>query len=773
MLPVERKQEPVASGVPIPEECGLQDLSGLQVQDASGKSIIAQFTPLAWWQDGVSIKWVLVQFLADTGIKGSSKYELLYGIQAHKPEEQQNTCIASLHPEGSVRIDTGVWRCQVGGGRILDMIEIYRDGGWEPAASPSSAPSFQLKLAGGRVCVPGRPQQMEIERNGPLSAIIRLQGDYIVKDEIDKDLTDLTGKQVPSGLTYDIRLEAYHRRSELRITHRLLASLGHVDVEDLSFEVPFTEAREFGCAAGNENGAVSESESILPAEALGVYQLSEQETRMGKRQLAEQETRDGVRESATLPPAREEGVVWWMAARTPRVTVMTTVKHFTEKYPKSLEAASAWLRIGLLPGWNEDRDSFLPADQREDYYVLRQGESRTHEFLLSFDRAKVSADFLRKQAVSFHSPMHALAPWSWYADSGALGDLLPRTDQFAKYEQAVDESLAVYLQRRETMHLYGDRNFGDDQYTGPGSWNNGEYDYGHVGMLHFLRGAGVSWFDQVAMPYIHHMMDIDVCGAGPGLGKVHQHTEKHNSEAPKLGSHAWIRGLTEYYCFTGDGFARDTAVMIADRWSQDILSGEKLESTERGMTWPVISMLAMYHTFPRARYLEAAAKLVDQVLDMQDPVEGNFTGSMDRPTTKDRWGTFVIGSPVMESLIMYVQTTNDERARHAVVAIARRLARLNWLEDIGAWEYTHSMLSGQDRIHNAKTDKMVTPGVLYAYLFSGDEELLDKALQAFTYSEHIPSRNGKDLGQTYCFGIRIPALILKCKEHRMQISGRK
>jgi len=69
------------------------------------------------------------------------------------------------------------------------------------------------------------------------------------------------------------------------------------------------------------------------------------------------------------------------------------------------------------------------------------------------------------------------------------------------------------------------------------------------------------------------------------------------------------------------------------------------------------------------------------------------------------------------------------------------------------------MLTGEKRVHNAKTDKMVSPAVLYGYLYSGDRELWDKAVSAFRHSEGIASHDGKDLGQSYCFGIRIPALI--------------
>lgn len=732
-----RVQEPVITGVPIPQRCGLRDVAAVTLQDEKGRYVRTQFEPLAWWSDG-SIKWLLVQFRCELASQASKRYYLK--LWDGEDEEDAPAPIAS-QSANKVHLDTGALRATLGASDgLFSNLELYdhkQDGWISVVKGCGGLPRMKIVTAAGKTLEWSRPHALDIELNGAERAIVKLSG-WFVDDQ----------KQ-PSDFSYELRLAVFRDSQQLELMHRLINHRQENHLTELALVIPVQQARY---TLGNETEVTARHVLSGTEQVYGVLQESEDAGVSG-----------WLDDSGMCTPftARQQ---WWLAAQLDSFSLVTTTAHFYQRYPKSLEGGATSVKVGLLPGRSATKDSFMPANQLVDRYVLKEGESRTHKVLLAFTResdslATKQADDWQQQAIAFHYPLRALAPWQWYCSSGALGDLVPRSSQFRPYEQAVDESLRIFLDRRETLRLYGDRNFGDDQDAKPGSWNNGEYDYAHVGMCHFFRGAGWAWFEQVAAPYAQHMMDIDVCLSGPGQGRVHQHTVWHNQEPPKLGSHAWLRGLLTYYCFTGDLFARDTAKLIADTWSQLILSNAQLEATERGMTWPVISMLAMYQTFPEVRYLEAATKLIEQVLRLQDPVEGHFTGSMDRPTTKDRWGTFIIGSPVLESLVMYYQLTQDERAKQAVVKAAKRLARLNWLEEIGAWEYTHSKLISDERIHNAKTDKMVTPAVLYGYLYSQDEELLEKALRAFQYSEATPARNGKDLGQTYCFGVRIPALI--------------
>ncbi|HOX06936.1 MAG TPA: hypothetical protein PK280_11080 [Planctomycetota bacterium] len=81
---VERKGEICSSGVPIP--CGaLKEAEGVAVFDASGKAVPAQFRVLERWRekadgkDDLSVKWLLVTFLADVPAGKSAAYRLKAG----------------------------------------------------------------------------------------------------------------------------------------------------------------------------------------------------------------------------------------------------------------------------------------------------------------------------------------------------------------------------------------------------------------------------------------------------------------------------------------------------------------------------------------------------------------------------------------------------------------------------------------------------------------------------------------------------------------------
>jgi len=735
--PTDVHQTPVSSGVPIPPKCELEHVQDVSLLDQDGLPVPVQCMPLSWYPDGKRIKWVLVSFLANVPAASASVYTLLIHERSKSPLSSKS--IAEIK-QGEVSIDTGSLRGTLQSGHAFFSNITCRmgDSGWRGL---NGHPAFKLQLEDG-VFTPGAPTRLEVEDNGPVRALIRLEGKYVS-----------AGGDRESNYRYVLRAEAWQGRAELRLTHTVINEGADSRVNGLNVEWKGLNTGSY--TIGRSDG---KRFRILPADSVqGIMSESFDICTLGSLTSDAADQLTGTYD-------------WWARADAEHWSLVTTIREFHERYPKSLEFTQDSLRAGLLPASSQVKDSFLPAGQSLDSYDLREGEARTHEFLLSIWPSETSDETIHQAMWTYHKPLLALAPWSWYTASGALGDLVPRpAEKYEEYEQAADVSLSVYLGRRERGKLYGDRNYGDDQDGQLGCWNNGEYDYTHVGMLHFLRGAGLAWYEQVARPYAKHLMDIDICHAGSGVGRIYQHSVRHNSEPPKLGSHAWLRGLMEYYCFSGDLRAREVALHVADTWSELILRGEGLEGTERGITWPIISMLGVYQIIPDEKYLQAAKKLVELVIECHDPLEGHFRGTMFRETTKDNWGTFVIGSPVLESLIMYEQLTGDERVRQIVVNAAKRLARLNWLEDVGEWEYTHSKLKGDARAHNAKTNKMVTPAVLYAYLYSGDEELLDKALLAYHHSVRTPASSGKDLGQSYCFGIRIPALIERCLAHREEI----
>ena len=73
------------------------------------------------------------------------------------------------------------------------------------------------------------------------------------------------------------------------------------------------------------------------------------------------------------------------------------VRHFWEKYPKSLELGQTGFSLGLLPTSSRTFDSFLPGNQVKHSYALRQGESRTRFMLYFHTPNPVAVNFRRNE----------------------------------------------------------------------------------------------------------------------------------------------------------------------------------------------------------------------------------------------------------------------------------------------------------------------------------------------------------------------------------------
>ena len=79
-----RKGEPCSTGIPFPSGL-LKEPDGLAVVDPNGNAVTAQFRVLERWReeavgkDDLSIKWLLVTFLADVAPRAEAVYHLQRG----------------------------------------------------------------------------------------------------------------------------------------------------------------------------------------------------------------------------------------------------------------------------------------------------------------------------------------------------------------------------------------------------------------------------------------------------------------------------------------------------------------------------------------------------------------------------------------------------------------------------------------------------------------------------------------------------------------------
>lgn len=717
-----REKEPITGGIPIPFEENLVNTDSLVLYDTNNNAIPCQFIPLAWWPGKDKIKWVLLHFQADAPAEDISYYYLELHAKNTVTQVTKPTEIKPIANKDNnvITVDNGIIKTAFHESSNPYLFGIY----------PRLVTTDDIELT------PGQITDATIDETGPERAVIKLSGPYVDQDNNE------------SSFTYSIRVEFYRNKSYFRLFNTIISLENGAELADASLIISQAKSLKDRSEAAiyNQNGKRLKSENIrlLQDSPCDVY-ISENHNQEERNQ-------------------RFQG---WVTCE----KASAAVRFFWQMYPKSMEADNNETRIGLLPKISRVKDSFMPAQQITNCYKFGEGEARTHEIMIYLHDKNSESKDIWKVFAGFNNPIVPTAPWEWYVNSKTLGDLTVRDyENFPEFEQFVDDSLNMILNRREKLNSYGDRNFGDDQMAAPGLWNNCEYDYPHVGVLQFLRGAGKKWYDCFALPAARHLLNIDFVNAGKNSGLIFPHSAWHNTAAPKLGSHSWLQGILEYFLVSGDYQARDFAKLCGDRWSHNILNDSQIEGTERGVTWPIISMLALYQVFAEPLYMQAARKLRDKVVELFRHDLGHFEGCMKRENYPPAyWQVFLIGSPVLESLIMYDQMTDDEEVRRIIITIAKRLARINWLKELGVWEYTRTeMWKSDKKDHSPKTDRMVSPGVGYAYLYSGDFELWEKALTAFENRYGMLDEEGKTMTQSLRFGVRMPAIITKVNDQTVK-----
>jgi len=741
--PFPRRDELVSNGVPVPRDLRILDASELQLLDGDGHPVPAQFCALAWWPEG-SIKWTLVSFLA-TVDAGSARDYYLQFFPKSAVKESSSELIGTSGRPGQIHVDTGAMRFVVNeaGKRPFGQLSIRTATGWADLTGRGEYIGLVVKLDGMSLYC-GPIDRLSVNDNGSERVDITVSGPYVTE----------TGR--PTDLSYIIRFVAHRGGKTLRIFHSVRNMGPRVRLAGLIFQVPFQACETVIC---QERSKIFSCDK-LSGTAIGVLQDNPDCYEIGY-----------LDEVRTSVPGQFSG---WITAKAKNgLAITATVRYFWQMYPKSLEVTPDYLQIGLLPERTNNYDSFLPGGQIKTSYELLQGETRTHEFLLFFHEADLDDSAVAEVVDQFQNPLYALAPSDWYVESGALGDLCSRDSaRFPEYEHAADQSLACVLERRIEKRLYGDRNFGDDCYRTLGSWNNGEYDYPHVGMLMFLRGCGREWYDEFALPAARHMINIDIINAGPQKGRVYQHDNSYSSDVlghtsqghGGLSSHAWIQGILEYYAFSGDFLARDVALSVADRWADEILDryhrvqsgdlpAEKMFGTERQWGWSNVSMMGAYNIFPEDKFFQASKCLMEiaQQLQLDNGLLGGFF-------ERNGFAGILMGSPVMDSMVMYYQVTKSAEVRDFIVKLGRALCHYGWVDPPGAWAF-----HAQNRDYKMTSDRNLAPAVAYAYHYSASKDqdavLWERAKRGFKRSWAEVAKDGKTLAQAHRFALRMLALM--------------
>lgn len=107
-LPFPRRNEPVSTGLPLPREAALDNPDDLALYDEDGNRVPAQFVPLAWWDDGIAVKWMLLHFRADAGANAECLYDLVREPAMIRDVDGGTAKLIAVETPTGVLLETGV-----------------------------------------------------------------------------------------------------------------------------------------------------------------------------------------------------------------------------------------------------------------------------------------------------------------------------------------------------------------------------------------------------------------------------------------------------------------------------------------------------------------------------------------------------------------------------------------------------------------------------------------------------------------------------------------
>ena len=586
-LPAARSGEPVTSGVPIPRNLSLVDLSALRLLDAAGRPVAAQFTPLARWggtpaDASKPVRWLLIDFQADVPAGGATTYRL---VDSGGPSPAV-PMLALTDGAGALTVDTGVARFSV-----------------SKSDGSLGGPGLSAPL-GGRATTPGGasyvtrgPVTVSVALGGPLRASVQVRGAY-------RD----TGGGVL--LNHTTRYWFYTGKGTVRVFHTVennnLCPLGEYEelrCHDIGSGGSVALADLSLVAHPGLGGALTYRVGTQGAQARGplvadlvLYQdssgtdywdhyatFSDWESRPldARPRLQAYVSFRGYRlRSGATTLATGNQAPGWLDVTGPAGTWGLALRDFWQSFPKALRGhADGRLEAGLFP------DEFDPAGYG---FSLRAGEHKTHEMELRYVPAGGNAPQCPLE------PLFAQAPPAWYVASGAFPFLAARDGAgWPDLERYIDHQLDAAPTYEDWMEWFPNLPAAIE-----GTDFHGIYDYGDVpldyegyhaapmnlkyhmdyGMfLQWARSGDRRWL-RLGEAASRHIADIDILHSrhnprhwGDGIMFGHSEHDEPGFTNPHRNANSGhpdtafgVPGLLTTYYLTGYEKAYEAALELAD-----------------------------------------------------------------------------------------------------------------------------------------------------------------------------------------------------------------
>jgi len=680
---------PVTGGVPLAQGATPEGVNFV-LYDENDKPVPCQASVLARWKDR-SARWILLDFQAEPPANRTSHFKLSWGKK-----------VTTVNPEFPVQISgekkpfiktrnivvSPVKNALL---RISDRVDV----------------KFSLTDSKGANCN-GIVESVEVEARGKIRSTLVLKGAFRSPD----------GERI---FGFRMRVSVFAGLSKVYLEPQILVNSekGVIqNIRSLKLEV-ITLDRMRSAVIGGTPGW-----SGKPTSSLRLFQIDDENYRF-----------EGAEGKGSKAPG-------WAEIGDGKGTIAVAVKDFWQQWPKSIEADSKGLKIGLFPEFKEGAFEHMAPWYKYQYlfedncYRLRTGQApRWRVWLdLSGDGSSL-VKYANAPLVPSAEPTEAIATgvWGHIAAAGSLG--MKKYDDWA--ENLFDNG---YCHSIKAQRDYGQMNWGDWFGERGCNWGNHEYDTAKHILMQFARTGDPKYF-YVGDAAARHTTEVDVIHfvnddlrkyfgedlrdrpaypARPGM--VHQHCVGHvsgfysverirelyvslrvgNSKNPYLClspynlGHIWTHGMVLDYFLTGDPWMKETVEKIGENLvklvEQRKFNFKTGSHVGRVNGWTMLAIAGAYELDLNERYLNAMKLLADDVISTQNSQCGGWLWKLPpghcNCKTKHVGEAGFISSIRINGLSRYFQLTGDERIPDIVKRGITHLNNDTWMEQYSDWRYT-------------------------------------------------------------------------------------
>ncbi|MDO5403006.1 MAG: hypothetical protein Q4F11_06160 [Eubacteriales bacterium] len=392
-----------------------------------------------------------------------------------------------------------------------------------------------------------------------------------------------------------------------------------------------------------------------------------------------------------------------------------TVFQAQQNYPKAVKSEKAGIAVMLVP-------------ENVNKIVMQPGMAREQKMLLHFHKPEEPIWEIDNRSLIYQMPDRPSISPKVFKEAGVMLDVFP--DKLND-----DVEMALIGKCDGHTRVYGMLNWGDsidEGYTKQGRGNgkpvfsNNEYDFPHSCALEYAR-TGIRRFLDYLFVSAAHWMDSDVCHYSNDplrIGGQWEHTAGHCKNGIMVCSHEWVEGLLDYYHFSGDERAYETAVGIGEnvlRLLDTPMYAVAGEANARETGWALRTLTALYVETNDTKWTKKCEWIINSFKVWEEQY-GNWLAPYT-DNTAIRVGFMI--SVAIGSVMRYYRVFPSPEIKEMIIRAVDDIIE-NCLLDNGLFYYKE--LPSLQRLGN---NTLLLEALTIAYELTGDAGYLKPGLKTF------------------------------------------